>query len=120
MLEYALRRLKQLKDEFDPSTAALGRWLAIVNVCIVIVAVGGVSLYAVDMLREQADAQGKFRALLMGTTAREELRRVDENTLTAAVAEYARSPARRAFLASLLNNRLGMGSDPAERQDAAV
>src|SRR5436190_1194828 len=102
MLDYALRRLQQLKDEFDPSRAALGRWLAIVNVCIVIVAVGGVSLYAVDMLRDQADAQGKSRALLIGASAREELRRVDESTLATAVAEYATSPQRRAFLARLL------------------
>ena len=60
MLDYARRRLKQLKDEFDPSTTALGRWLAIVSVSIVFVAVGGVSLYAVDMLRAQADAQGRL------------------------------------------------------------
>ena len=118
MLDYAFRQLKQLKDEFDPSRAALGRWLAIVSVSIVIVAVGGVSLYAVDMLHDQADAQGKTRALLIGASAREELRRVDENTLAAAIAEYVQSPQRRAFLASLMNNRLG--ADFGDRQGAAV
>jgi len=118
MLEYALRRLKQLKDEFDPSTAALGRWLAIVNVSIVLVAVGGVSIYAVDMLRDQADAQGKSRALLIGASAREQLRRVDEATLATAIAEFSQSPQRRAFIASLLNDRLAMESG--QRQGAAV
>jgi len=118
MLEYALRRLKQLRDEFDPSTAALGRWLAIVNVGIVLVAVGGVSRYAIDMLRDQADAQGKSRALLIGASAREELRRVDETTLAAAIAEYSRSPQRRAFIANLLNDRLAVGSS--ERESVTV
>jgi HAMP domain-containing protein len=118
MLDYARRRLKQLKDEFDPSTTALGRWLAIVSVSIVFVAVGGVSLYAVDMLREQADAQGKSRALLIGTSAREELRRVDENTLATAIAEYTHSPERRAFLANLLNDRVTIAAT--ERQTATV
>lgn len=118
MWDYTRRRLKQLKDEFDPSTAALGRWLAIVNVSIVIVAVGGVSLYAVDMLRDQADAQGKSRALLIGAGAREELRRVDENALATAIAEYTRSAEKRAFVASLLNNRLSVDSN--DRQSASV
>jgi signal transduction histidine kinase len=118
MLEYARRRLKQLKDEFDPSTAALGRWLAIVNVCIVLVAVGGVSIYAVDMLRTQADAQGKARALLIGAGAREQLRRVDETTLATAIAEYPRSAQRRAFIANLLTDRLSAG--PGEQDGVAV
>jgi signal transduction histidine kinase len=118
MLDYARRRLKQLRDEFDPSTTALGRWLAIVNVCIVIVAVGGVSLYAVDMLRDQADAQAKSRALLIGASAREELRRVDETTLASTIAEYSSSAQKRAFIANLLNSRATPGSD--ERADMAV
>lgn len=118
MLNYALRRLKQLRDEFDPSTAALGRWLAIVNVSIVIVAVGGVSLYAVDMLRNQADAQGKSRVLLIAATAREQLRRVDEPTLASAIAAYDTSPQRRAFIASLLNERVALGSG--EPRDISV
>src|SRR5918994_4248760 len=111
MWDYTLRWLKQLRDEFDPSTAALGRWLAIVNVSIVFVAVGGVSLYAVDMLRDQADAQGKSRALLIGASARDELRRVDENALVTAVAEYTRSAAKRAFVASLLKDTLAIDAN---------
>jgi len=113
MWDTARRRLKQLRDEFDPSTAALSRWLAIVSVCIVLVAVGGVSRYAVDMLRAQADAQGKSRALLIGAGARDELRRIDEATLVATIAESQQSPQRRAFLASLLNEGLTAGpGDP--------
>ena len=81
-----LARLRQLWDrlQFDPSKAGLAWSLAAINVAIVVVVVGGISISAVGMLRDLADEQGKSRVSLAGAIAREELRRFGEDALSAA------------------------------------
>ena len=69
---------------FDPGNLKLGWWLAISNVLIVLLVVGGISIFAIGLLREQADAQGQARVQLAGAMAREDLRRAGEDALAAA------------------------------------
>ena len=81
-----LERARQLSErlKFDPAKAGLGWWLAAINVVIVIVVVGGISFSAIGMLRDLADQQGKARVQLAGAMAREDLRRLGEDAVTAA------------------------------------
>jgi signal transduction histidine kinase len=81
-----LAKLRQLWDrlQFDPAKAGLAWSLAAINVAIVVVVVGGISISAVGMLRDLADEQGKSRVSLAGAIAREELRRLGEDALSAA------------------------------------
>jgi signal transduction histidine kinase len=81
-----LDKLRQLWErlQFDPSKAGLAWSLAAINVAIVVVVVGGISISAVGMLRDLADEQGKSRVSLAGAIAREELRRFGEDALAAA------------------------------------
>lgn len=66
---------------FDTSRAALGVWLAAINVIIVLLVVGGISIYAVGSLRDLANQQGAARVQLAGAMAREDLRRFSEDAL---------------------------------------
>ncbi len=93
-------RLRQLaaRFRFDPRRAGLGYLLAGINVIVVVVVVAGISLYAVGMLRDLADEQGKARVQLAGAIAREDLRRMEEDALSA-----ARVLAERPALQRLLN-----------------
>jgi signal transduction histidine kinase len=95
-----LDRLRQLWERlrFDPSKAGLAWSLAAINVAIVVVVVGGISISAVGMLRGLADEQGKSRVSLAGAIAREELRRFSEDALSAAHA-LADRPALQRLLA---------------------
>jgi signal transduction histidine kinase/HAMP domain-containing protein len=79
-------RLKQLaaRLRFDPRKAGLGYSLAGINVAIVVLVVTGISIFAVGMLRDLADEQGKARVQLAGAIAREDLRRMGEDALSAA------------------------------------
>jgi signal transduction histidine kinase len=81
-----LERLRQLlaRLRFDPRKAGLAYSLAGINVAIVVLVVAGISIYAVGMLRDLADEQGKARVQLAGAIAREDLRRMEEDTLSAA------------------------------------
>jgi len=81
-----LERARQLSErlKFDPAKAGLGWWLAAINVSIVLVVVGGISFSAIGMLRDLADEQGKARVQLAGAMAREDLRRLGEDAVTAA------------------------------------
>ena len=81
-----LERARQLSERlrFDPAKAGLGWWLAAINVSIVLVVVGGISFSAIGMLRDLADQQGKARVQLAGAMAREDLRRLGEDAVTAA------------------------------------
>jgi len=81
-----LERARQLSErlKFDPAKAGLGWWLAAINVVIVLVVVGGISFSAIGMLRDLADQQGKARVQLAGAMAREDLRRLGEDAVTAA------------------------------------
>src|ERR1700726_2050364 len=82
MLERARQLAKRLR--FDPAKMGLGWWLAAINVAIVLLVVGGISFSAIGMLRTLADEQGKARGQLAGAIAREDLRRLGEDTVTAA------------------------------------
>ncbi len=68
----------------DPSKVSLGWWLAMTNLIIVVVVVGGISIFAIGLLRDQADAQGQARVQLAGAMAREDIRRAGEDALGAA------------------------------------
>jgi signal transduction histidine kinase len=68
----------------DPSKVSLGWWLAMTNLIIVVVVVGGISTFAIGLLRDQAYAQGQARVQLAGAMAREDIRRAGEDALGAA------------------------------------
>jgi signal transduction histidine kinase len=69
---------------FDPAQTSLGWWLVASQVLIVGLVAGGISYYAIARLHDLADDQGKSRVQLAGAMARENLRRVSEDVLTAA------------------------------------
>ena len=75
--------LRQALERFslDPSKVTLGWWLAMTNVIIVAVVVGGISIFAIRLLRAQADAQGQARVQLAGAMVREDVRRMGEDAL---------------------------------------
>lgn len=72
------------KFRLDPAKASLGRWLAVINVIVIALLVGGISFSAIDLLNELADQQGRARVQLAGAMAREDLRRLTEDALTSA------------------------------------
>jgi signal transduction histidine kinase/HAMP domain-containing protein len=68
----------------DPSRTSLTWWLAAINIGLVLLLGGGLTWSASHRLRDLGDAQGKARAQLAATTAREDLRRfADEALITA-------------------------------------
>jgi signal transduction histidine kinase len=81
--------------QLDFRKVRLSWLLAGINVLLVILVVGGISISAVGLLRKLADDQGLVRVQLAGATAREELRRLGEDTLTAARSLAARPTLRR-------------------------
>ncbi len=85
-IETLRRRALELWNRLrlSPSRASLSGWLAFTNAAVVVIVVGGVSLAAIDRLRDLANAQGLARVQLAGAAAREELRRLGEDTLTSA------------------------------------
>lgn len=84
----------------DISRATLGVWIAVINVAVVLLVVGGISISAIGSLRDLADQQGQSRVQLAGAMAREELRRFGEDALT-----HAQSVADRQTLQRLLTER---------------
>jgi signal transduction histidine kinase len=100
-------RIQEFIDRLrlDTSRASLGVWIAAINVTIVLLVVGGISISAIGSLRDLANTQGKSRVQLAGAMAREDLRRFSEDALT-----QAKSVAERQTLQRLL----------ADRQTAAV
>jgi signal transduction histidine kinase len=90
-------RLKELWNvlQLDFRKTKLSWLLAAINVLLVILVVGGISFSAVGLLRKLADSQGLVRVQLAGATALEELRRLSEDTLTAARSIAARPTLRR-------------------------
>ena len=95
-------RLQEFLDRLrlDMSRASLGVWIAIINVAIVVLVVGGISISAIDSLRDLADQQGQSRVQLAGAMAREDMRRFVEDALT-----EARSIAERQTLQRLMGDR---------------
>ena len=81
-----ISRLQEFIDrlQIDTSRATLGTWLAAINVAIVLLVVGGISISAIGSLRDLANQQGASRAQLAGAMAREDLRRLSEDVLTQA------------------------------------
>lgn len=100
-------RLQEFIDRLrlDTARASLGVWIAAINVTIVLLVVGGISISAIGSLRDLANSQGKSRVQLAGAMAREDLRRFGEDALT-----QAKSVAERQTLQRLL----------AEQQTATV
>ena len=84
LFSYAVDRTQQFVDrlQLDTSRASLGVWIAAINVGIVLLLVGGISISAIGSLRDLADQQGKSRVQLAGAMAREDLRRYSEDALT--------------------------------------
>lgn len=77
-------RLNSAWQWLQPTRASLTWWLIAINVTIVLVVGGGISYSAIQTLHDLADEQGKARAQLAGAMAREDLRRMGEDMLTAA------------------------------------
>src|SRR5690349_8777426 len=94
-------RLKERLDEFwsvlqlDFRKLKLSWVLAAINVLLVILVVGGISLSAVRLLRNLADSQGVVRVQYAGAAAREELRKVSEDLFTVTRGLAARPAVRR-------------------------
>lgn len=97
-----LSRIQEFIDrlQIDTSRASLGVWLALINVAIVVLVVGGISVSAIGSLRTLADQQGQSRVQLAGALAREDLRRFSEDALT-----QAKSVAERPTFQRLLADR---------------
>ena len=95
-------RIQEFFDrlKIDTSRATLGVWIAAINVSIVLLVVGGISISAIGSLRDLADQQGQSRVQLAGAMAREDLRRFSEDALT-----HAKSVADRQTLQRLLSER---------------
>jgi len=81
-----LSRIQAFIDRLplDTSRAPLGVWIALINVAIVVLVVGGISISAIGSLRDLANQQGSSRVQLAGAMAREDLRRYGEDALTQA------------------------------------
>jgi signal transduction histidine kinase len=81
-----LERLRQLiaRLRYDPRKMGLAWTLAAINFGTVVLVVAGISWFAIAMLRDLADEQGKARVQLAGAIAREDLRRMGEDALSAA------------------------------------
>jgi signal transduction histidine kinase len=81
-----LSRIQEFIDrlQLDISRAPLGVWIALINVAIVVLVVGGISISAIGSLRDLANQQGSARVQLAGAMAREDLRRYGEDALTQA------------------------------------
>jgi signal transduction histidine kinase len=97
-----ISRIQEFIDrlQLDMSRASLGAWIALINVTIVVLVVGGISIFAIGSLRDLADQQGKSRVQLAGAMAREDLRRISEDLLT-----QAKSVAERQTFHRLLADR---------------
>lgn len=81
-----LERVQEFVDrlQLDTSRASLGVWIAAINVAIVVLVVGGISISAIGSLRDLANQQGEARVQLAGAMAREDIRRYAEDALTQA------------------------------------
>ena len=108
-LRYALARLQKSIDklQFDPSRASLSLWIAGINITVVVLVVGGISISAIGSLRDLANQQGNSRVLLGGAMAREDLRRFSEDALT-----HAKSVANQGTLQRLLADRQASAIGP--------
>jgi signal transduction histidine kinase len=104
-----LSRIQEFIDrlQLDTSRASLGFWIAAINVVIVLLVVGGISISAIGSLRMLADQQGQSRVQLAGAMAREDLRRLGEDALT-----QAKAVAERPTLQRLMGDRQAASLGP--------
>lgn len=104
-----LSRIQEIIDrlQLDTSRAGLGSWIAAINVAIVLLVVGGISISAIGSLRNLANQQGKSQVQLAGAMAREDLRRFIEDALS-----HAKSVAERQTLQRLLADRQAAAIGP--------
>jgi signal transduction histidine kinase len=70
------------KLQLDPEKTSLRRLFPVINVLLVLLVIIGIATSAIGLLRSLANDQGMTRAQLSGTSAREELRKISEDTLT--------------------------------------
>ncbi|MSR08664.1 MAG: HAMP domain-containing protein [Gammaproteobacteria bacterium] len=78
-----LLRITPGAGRLDPGKLSLGTLLAGINVLLVIIVIGGISLVAVDLLGDLADDQGMARVQVAGATVREDIREIADDTLLA-------------------------------------
>jgi signal transduction histidine kinase len=104
-----LSRIQEFIDrlQLDTSRAPLGVWIALINVAIVVLVVGGISISAIGSLRDLANQQGSSRVQLAGAMAREDLRRYGEDALTQAKSVADRQTLQR-MLADARSSSLGL------------
>lgn len=104
-----LSRIQAFIDrlQLDTSRAPLGVWIALINVAIVLLVVGGISISAIGSLRDLANQQGSARVQLAGAMAREDLRRYGEDALTQAKSVADRQTLQR-MLADARSSSLGL------------
>ena len=104
-----LSRIQAFIDrlQLDTSRAPLGVWIALINVAIVLLVVGGISISAIGSLRDLANQQGTARVQLAGATAREDLRRYGEDALTQAKSVADRQTLQR-MMADARSSSLGL------------
>jgi signal transduction histidine kinase len=104
-----LSRIQAFIDrlQLDTSRAPLGVWIALINVAIVILVVGGISISAIGSLRDLANQQGSARVQLAGAMAREDLRRYGEDALTQAKSVADRQTLQR-MMADARSSSLGL------------
>ena len=74
-------RISPGPGRLDPSRLSLGALLAGINVLLVILVIGGISWIAIDLLRDLADDQGLARVQVAGSTVREDIRDITDETL---------------------------------------
>ncbi|MEQ1802284.1 MAG: ATP-binding protein [Gammaproteobacteria bacterium] len=67
----------------DPGRMSLGALLAVINVLLVILVIGGISWVAVDLLGDLADDQGMARVQVAGSSVREDIREIADETVLA-------------------------------------
>jgi signal transduction histidine kinase len=76
-------RLRQVLErlQLEPERTRLRWWLAATQLVTVLLVAVGLSLYASGSLHEVADGQGRARVQLAGTLAREDVQRLQDDTL---------------------------------------
>src|SRR5688572_9224008 len=104
-----LSRIQAFIDrlQLDTSRAPLGVWIALINVAIVVLVVGGISISAIGSLQDLANQQGNARVQLAGAMAREDLRRYGEDALTQAKSVAERQTLQR-MMADARSSSLGL------------
>ena len=89
--------------QLNPEKTSLRGLFPVINVVLVLLVIIGIATSAAGLLRSLANEQGMTRAQLAGTSAREELRKMGEDTLTQARLAARNETIRRAIQDGALN-----------------